>query len=318
MATPNCLRGPDSKPWVPWIASEGSQDQRIAGATPALVGPRISKSPGSHPTRTQEARSTCATLATDSPYGVLFMCGWLPGGFAVVRNRGTGTLPAANAVGPDSGLAGSNPALGQLPLDTTKGRGSPARIVMVRLERTDSYPEPNGGPETASSAREDRSETRVQSVVEPEVMRAAGRDRSLLNNAEKAKVPGGPASGDSRPSPRTPPLIPSPGRFGGWRHASQVRTGPSPRGRWKSTRRCPGAPGPGSRTRTTGGSIGEGRTMTTDHSREPTFSFDDFWYRGDEVACTGDKQCQAAFHDAGCPRIRPAAQHWFENGGGKP
>ncbi len=58
--------------------------------------------------------------------------------------------------------------------------------------------------------------------------------------------------------------------------------------------------------------------MTTDHSRKPTFSFDDFWYRGDEVACTGDKQCQAAFHDAGCPRISAAAQSWFENGGGKP
>ena len=94
----------------------------------------------------------------------------------------------ASGGGQNLGDAGSTPALAGsrifLPI-TTKGRGSPARIVMVRLERTDSYPEPNAEPETAPSAREHRP-ARVQSVVEPEVKRAAGRGRSL--------VPVGPAS----------------------------------------------------------------------------------------------------------------------------
>ena len=124
---------------------------------------------------------------------------------------------------PRSQEAGQGSLNGCLVDSTTKGRGSPARDVMVLCMRTDcSFRGIAHEPETAPSTREDRPEARVQSVVEPEVTRAAGRDRSLLILGPRWKA----GTGRHRMKKAHPPVR---GRFGGrGRHRSTPLRGVDP------------------------------------------------------------------------------------------
>ena len=209
----------ESVPWVggyrpsgpastlPWGDASGGwlrDSSDGAGSSPALAGPRIFPLDTSCDIRADHGDNRIAQLYPATGAADVHEDRADAEGFAPRRSVGARLLSI-----------------------TTKGRGSPARDVMVRLQRTDLNPGSTGGLKAAAKAREDRSETRALSAVEPEVTRAAGDGgRSLLSNADKAKVPGRPASGNGRPSPRTPPLIPCPGPLRRLvTHVSQARAG---------------------------------------------------------------------------------------------
>ena len=292
---------------------------RRAGWLPGGFGVRILPDPAaSYPFERKSERR---------PLQVRVRCGWLPIGFAVVRDRGNGTLPAIKAEGPDSGLVGSNPALGQLHFPESAGTllavvvasgGSqdPGRSRTGQLPAISQNATPDPLFRAASAVGDPRKPGRGRGAfcaigLDPavgehpessprgqrglQVRRWRRRDEDRMADHRRgarrySELTGGPVAY----------LLPS----------FHCRSAARDRGAVQLGRTSIGRPGI-DRHRTGGGAMREG----TRPPGKPTLSFDDFWYRGDEVECTGDKQCQAAFHNAGCPRIRAAAERWFANGG---